>query len=127
MYLIAVVVMAVAQSCEPVPNLDQKGTISGVVTDASTGEPIVGCEVYLSRQTPAERIINREPVSEPVGPSMVLTDSVGRYQFTKLYLGTYNIAVLADGYLPSDNMEVLLTDDNDADWIEVNFQLVKAE
>ena len=128
MYVFAVAIMAViAQSCEPVPDLAQKGAVTGIVTDATTGEPIAGCEVYRSRQTPAERIINREPASEPVGPSMVLTDSVGRYQFTKLYLGTYNIAVLADGYLPSDNMEVLLTDDNDADWIEVNFQLVKAE
>ena len=60
-YVLAIAVVAViSQSCEPVPNLDQKGTISGVVTDATTGEPIAGCEVYLSRYTPAERIAPRD-------------------------------------------------------------------
>lgn len=126
MYVFAIAIMAVlAQSCEPVPNLAQKGTISGVVTDATTGAPIVGCEVYLSRYTPAERIAPRD--FAPVGPSMVLTDSVGYYEFTHVYFGKYNVAARAEGYEPSDNVEIVLTDDNDDDWLEVNFQLVKGE
>ena len=125
-YVLAIAVVAViSQSCEPVPNLDQKGTISGVVTDATTGEPIAGCEVYLSRYTSAERIAPR--AAEPVWPHKAITDSLGKYEFTYLYLGTYNVAAVADGYVPSDNVEVFLTSDGDADWLEVNFQLQKGE
>lgn len=125
-YVLAIAVMAViSQSCEPVPNLDQKGTISGVVTDATTGEPIAGCEVYLSRYTSAERIAVR--AAEPVWPHKAITDSLGKYEFTYLYLGTYNVAAVADGYVPSDNVVIVLTDDNDDDWLEVDFQLVKEE
>ena len=126
-YVLAIAVVAViSQSCEPVPNLDQKGTISGVVTDATTGEQIAGCEVYLSRYTPAERIAPRDYYN-PIRPSMVLTDSLGSYQFTHLYLGTYGIYAVADGYVLPENVEVLLTSDNDNDWLEVDFQLVKEE
>ena len=125
-YVLAIAVVAViSQSCEPVPNLDQKGTISGVVTDATTGEPIAGCEVYLSRYTSAERIAPR--AAEPVWPDKAITDSLGKYEFTYLYLGTYNVAAVADGYVPSDNVVIVLTDDNDDDWLEVDFQLVKEE
>ena len=58
---------------------------------------------------------------------MVLTDSLGTYQFTHLYLGTYGICAVADGYVLPENVEVLLTSDNDNDWLEVDFQLVKEE
>ena len=126
MYFFSIAIMAVlAQSCEPVPNLDQKGAVTGVVTDATTGQPIVGCEVYLSRYTPAVRMASRHTV--PVGPDVVITDSVGYYEFTHVYLGKYNIAAIAEGYVPSDNVKILLTTDNDADWIVVNFELVKDE
>ena len=121
MYVLAIVVMAVlVQSCEE-PNLDQRTYVSGVVRDASTGEPIVGAEVYLSRQTPAERIAPR--AAEPVGPSMTLTDSLGKYEFTHLYFGTYNIRALAGGFVPSDNIEVTLMEEAEV----VNFDLVKGE
>lgn len=121
MYVLAIVVMAVlVQSCEE-PNLDQRTYVSGVVRDAATGEPIVGAEVYLSRHTPAERIAPR--TAEPVGPSMTLTDSLGKYEFTHLYFGTYNICALAGGYVPSDNIEVTLMEEAEV----VNFELVKGE
>ena len=127
MYVFAVAIMAViAQSCEPVPDLAQKGAVTGIVTDATTGEPIAGCEVYLSRYTSAERIAVRD-YYDPIQPSMVLTDSLGSYQFTHLYLGTYGIYAVADGYVLPENVEVLLTSDNDDDWLEVDFQLVKEE
>ena len=110
MYVLAIVVMAVlVQSCEE-PNLDQRTYVSGVVRDASTGEPIVGAAVYLSPQTPAERIVARD-IYEPVRPSMTLTDSLGKYEFTHLYFGTYNIYAVADGYLPSDNIEITLMEE----------------
>ena len=131
MYVFAIVVMAImAQSCEriigPEPGLDQKGAITGVVTDAATGEPIEGCEVWLSRHTPAERVAARD-YYEPVLPSRTFTDSLGRYEFTHLYFGTYSVSAVAAGYVPSYNIEILLTDDNDNDWLEVDFQLVKEE
>ena len=126
MYFFAIAIMAVlAQSCEPVPNLDERGAVTGIVTDATTGEPIAGCEVYLSRYTSAERVAPRDFV--PVGPSMVLTDGAGYYEFAHVHLGKYNISAVADGYVPSDNVEILLTSDNDNDWLEVDFQLVKEE
>ena len=127
MYVFAIAIMAVlAQSCEPVPNLDQKyGAVTGVVTDATTGEPIVGAEVYLSRYTSAERVAPRDFV--PVGPSMVLTDGAGYYEFAHVHFGKYNVDARAEGYEPSDNVLIVLTDDNDDDWLEVNFQLVKGE
>ena len=121
MYVLAIVVMAVlVHSCEE-PNLDQRTYVSGVVRDVSTGEPIVGAEVYLSRQTPAERIAPR--AAEPVGPSMTLTDSLGKYEFTHLYFGTYNISAVTDGYLPSDNIKITLMEEAEV----VNFELVKGE
>jgi hypothetical protein len=121
MYVLAIVVLAVlVQSCEG-PNLDQRSYVSGIVRDASTGEPIVGAEVYLSRHTPVERIAPR--AAEPVGPSMTLTDSLGKYEFTHLYFGTYNISAVADGYLPSDNIEITLMEEAEV----VNFELVKGE
>ncbi|MBQ5625618.1 MAG: carboxypeptidase regulatory-like domain-containing protein, partial [Paludibacteraceae bacterium] len=61
--------------------------------------------------------------AEPVTPEMVLTDSVGFYEFSRLYMGTYNLSAIADGYLPSDNQEVTLMEHE----VEVNFQLVKGE
>ena len=39
----------------------------------------------------------------------------------------YNVAAVADGYVPSDNVEILLTSDNDNDWVKLNFQLEKSE
>lgn len=126
MYFFAIAIMAVlAQSCEPVPNLDQKGAVTGVVTDATTGQPIVGCEVHLSRYTPAVRMASRHTV--PVGPDVEITDSEGYYEFAHVHFGKYNVAARAEGYVPSDNVEILLTTDNDADWIVVNFELVKDE
>ena len=42
MFLFAIVALTIlAQSCEPGPNLEAKSYVSGVVTDAATGNPIV--------------------------------------------------------------------------------------
>ena len=122
MYVLAIVVMAVlVQSCEE-PNLDQRTYVSGVVRDASTGEPIVGAEVYLSPHTPAERMAARD-VYVPAKPISTPTDSLGKYEFTHLYFGTYNISAVADGYLPSDNIKITLMEEAEV----VNFDLVKGE
>ena len=69
----------------------QETIVVGEVYDATTGEPIVGCEVYLSPYTPAERVAPRDFV--PVGPSMVLTDGAGYYEFAHVHLGKYNVSV----------------------------------
>ena len=92
-YLLAIVMMAVLnQSCEP--NLHIDGTVYGVVTDAATGEPILGCQIYLSRIIPecgtgVKRILPGGCVTppgsykphdeEPAAPMMQTTDEEGRY------------------------------------------------
>ncbi len=122
MYFFAIVALTIlAQSCEPEPNLEARAYVSGTVTDAVTGKPIAECAVYLSRHTPAAHTSNRD--AEPVGPTMVLTDSLGFYEFSRLYMGTYSLSAIADGYLPSDSQEITLMEHEK----EVNFQLIEGE
>lgn len=46
-FLLTIMMVALFnQSCKP--NLEIDGTVYGIVTDAHTGEPIVGCKVYLA-------------------------------------------------------------------------------
>ena len=103
----------VAQSCEPVPNLDQRSYVSGVVCDAATGLPIQGCQVFLSRHE----------YVEPVAPFVALTDSLGKYEFTHLYMGKYRISALAGGYRQVNNIVITAMEEA----VVVNFELEKEE
>ncbi len=111
----------VAQSCEPVPNLDQRTYVSGVVCDAATGLPIQGCQVFLSRIASSKRV-SHEYV-EPVAPGVAITDSLGKYEFTHLYMGKYHISALAGGYRQVNNIVITAMEEP----VVVNFELEKEE
>ena len=117
-YLLAIALFAImAQSCDPKPNLDQKTFVSGIVTDAATGEPIKGCEVYLSRHISTRM--------SPIEPSVTTTNESGYYEFTHVYFGTYNIDAIADGYKPYTVENLILADEHNP--AEVNISLEKVE
>ncbi len=71
--------------------LPQAGTaaISGVVVDGSTGRPIQGAFVNL---TAAAKL---------PGPTRAVTDSQGRFVFSRLPAASYTISVLCSGYFRS--------------------------
>ena len=144
-YLLAIVMMAVLnQSCEP--NLHIDGTVYGVVTDAATGEPILGCQIYLSRIIPecgtgVKRILPGGCVTppgsykphdeEPAAPMVRTTDEEGRYKFNFVSAGEYIVYALADGYVVAEKMIDLraetVGDVEDQAIVEVNFALEKVE
>ena len=144
-YLLAITMMAVLyQSCEP--NLHIDGTVYGVVTDAATGEPIAGCQIYLSPVIPesgvgAKRILPGGCVTsgghhelqddELTEPLMRTTDEKGCFKFNFVSTGEYIVYAIADGYKVAEKMinlraETLGDVEGDA-IIEVNFALEKAE
>ena len=121
LYFLAIAVLAIAvQSCDG-PNLDQRTFVHGIVTDAETSEPIKGCEIYLSRHTPAEHSDSR--ASSPVGPSVTVTNEAGYYEFTHLYFGTYNIDAVLAGYKTYSVKNLLMMEEA----TEVNIALEKGE
>lgn len=144
-YLLAIVMMAVLnQSCEP--NLHIDGTVYGVVTDAATGEPILGCQIYLSRIIPecgtgVKRILPGGCVTPPgsykphdeelAAPMVRTTDEEGRYKFNFVSAGEYIVYALADGYVVAEKMIGLraetVGDVEDQAIVEVNFALEKVE
>ena len=66
------------------------GAISGVVTDASTGQPLSGAIVRVNAPTGAT-------LSPLVGQHV--TDSKGRFVFTDLGAASYTVAVRRSGYI----------------------------
>ena len=68
----------------------QDATISGTVTDVTSGEAIRGAPVYL------------------VGlPRVAVTKQDGRFELRNISAGTYNLTVAVQGYAPaSDTLEV---------------------
>lgn len=69
--------------------LDIYGTISGKVTDYSTGEPLQAAVVTLVQTS-----------------STVQTDADGTFSFTGLEEGNYTVSVQKDGYMPDRKNEV---------------------
>lgn len=75
------------------------GAISGVVVDATTQRPIAGAIVIVGMALPA-------PVASPVGPAgfvsisarRQLTDDLGRFVFTDLPGGEFNLSASRPGY-----------------------------
>ncbi len=79
---------------EDTPNIDialapigNPGSISGTVTDANTGEPICGAEVWAHGE---------------YGHGWAHTDSSGAYTISGLYAGDYFVSAWAWGYHPQD-------------------------
>jgi protocatechuate 3,4-dioxygenase beta subunit len=94
------------------------GSVAGVVTDASTGEPIAGARVGLRRIGDAER--------GPGGPGgggfwlHAITGSDGTYLIERIPAGEYQVGAVSHGYYPSELQTVTVVDGVTA---EANFAL----
>jgi len=66
------------------------GTVSGVVKDSSTGDPIAGATVTVDGMS-------------------ATTNSSGGYMVSDVPVGTYNVTVSADGYQSSSQTDITVT------------------
>ena len=71
------------------------GTIIGVVTDASTGKPVVGA-LILARSSGLQ------------GEQTAVTDEKGAYRLPQLPPGQYTLAVQLGGYRPAERSDITL-------------------
>jgi hypothetical protein len=99
------------QSAQAVP--EGRGAISGVVVDAGSGKPITGAIVALSMML----VVQNGPTVG--GENRQVTDSAGRFVFTKLPAADFTISTSAFGYFDggygrasqrSGNRRIALTD-----------------
>ena len=67
--------------------IGEPGSISGTITDANTGEPILGACVWAYGE---------------LGHGQARTDSLGQYTIFGLYAGDYFVTAWAWGYYPQD-------------------------
>jgi hypothetical protein len=96
------------------------GTLVGVVTDASTGRPVVGALVVAT-----------SPFMQ--GQQTGLTDASGAFRITLLPPGDYRVAAQLEGYLPAERTDVQLRLDQTlranmvlvADVVRMDEQVVK--
>lgn len=136
-FLLTIMMVALFnQSCKP--NLEIDGTVYGIVTDAHTGEPIVGCKVYLCRVIPecgVKRILPGgcydTQDESPAEPMMRTTDEEGNFKFNFVPAGEYTIFAVADQYGQAGKdiqvcQEIVDNQATDA-IVEVNFALEKVE
>jgi hypothetical protein len=71
---------------------NQLCTVAGTVTSLATGEPLKRTQVFLSAETgPAHN-----------KPAVALTDAAGHFAFENVKPGRYGLAVMRDGYIPSE-------------------------
>ncbi|MEM8962251.1 MAG: tetratricopeptide repeat protein [Acidobacteriota bacterium] len=68
-----------------------QGRLKGKITDANTGDPVVGAKVTLRHQN-----------SPDIGPEEELTDKRGRWSYLGLAGGNWRIVIEAEGYIPSE-------------------------
>lgn len=81
----------------------QTGELTGTVTDARTGEPLIGATVILEGTT--------------IGDA---TDANGRYLITRIPTKTYNITFSFVGYLPVTKFNIVIRSEGN---IDLNVQL----
>ncbi len=91
-------VHSLAQEAPPTPappTSDQDSqlcTVAGTVTSLATGEPLKRTRVSLSVEiAPGHRI-----------PTVAITDAAGHFSFENVKPGRYGLAVMRDGYIPSE-------------------------
>lgn len=80
-------------------DLVESATVKGVVTDGQY--PVVGAEVRLAQQTPDLDMQGRmvmNMIGLPKGGDVTHTDAEGRYEFTKVLPGDYEISSEMVGY-----------------------------
>jgi len=83
----------------PAPAAPKNGTITGVVTDASSGNIVAGAVVIAS--SPALKGAEQTAV----------TDGSGRFTFTNLPPGDYKLAVQLGGYKPFERADLVVKAD----------------
>ncbi len=76
----------------------QNGTITGVVTDASSGKPVAGAVVIAT--SPAMK-----------GEQTVVTDASGKFTIANLPAGDYRLAVQLGGYKPFERADLVVKAD----------------
>lgn len=82
--------------CQPAPPI---GVLSGVVTSAKTKEPLVGAVLLICRTATTGEA--------DVWQWLVNTDEAGRYEFPTLPVGSYQLGLIQQGYVPqSDSVEI---------------------
>jgi len=84
-------------------DLVKHGSISGMVVDENTNEPIAGAVVSAFFEIPI--LSPNPPATDPAGGPVRLgfetrTDSLGRYKIENLHAGKYYVRAIAKGYLP---------------------------
>lgn len=94
--LVLIALLAQAPAPTPTPPAPADGLIAGRVVDGLTGKPVTGVVVTLTMRTPAG-------TPAPAGaaaqlPPRVLVDPTGRFIFTKLTPGSYDISAARRGY-----------------------------
>jgi len=77
--------------------MDKLASVTGVVTDAATGKPIVGAIVTAFQEhSTREALINKDELRLPF---IAKTDSMGKYKLEGLRAGKYFVQAVARGYL----------------------------
>lgn len=94
--------------------LTPRGSISGTVTDQSTGLPIVGAVVEAFSETPFVNLANS------IAGFRARTDSSGNYTITNVPAGKYLVLAHAEGYLPEFFEEAATKDSADLVVVEDN-------
>ncbi len=82
----------------PITAVAQTGTLTGVVTDAKTGEPLIGATVILEGTS--------------IGDA---TDENGRYTITRIPTKSYNIVYSFVGYTPVTKFNVVIRSEGNPD------------
>jgi 5-hydroxyisourate hydrolase-like protein (transthyretin family) len=86
-----------------------EASLSGVVTDSSTGDPLSGISVAIFNDSTNQKLSAK-------------TDSSGAYSIQSIPVGTYNIEVEGDDYSPTDKDDVSLPAGN----TEMDFKMSKS-
>lgn len=71
------------------------GSLSGIVTQYGSGEPVRGAEVSISREEPPGLNTSDEAVTQGI---TVTTDRNGRFQFPSLAAGAFSLTVRKGGF-----------------------------
>ena len=87
------------------PGGEDLGSISGVITDAASGEPIAGAHVVARSGNHFERAVD--------------SDDFGNYTIEGLFPGVYHVSAHKQGYVPGEYPEPVPVEGNDVTGIDI--------